>query len=199
MPPEMSGLERINAAAVHVIGLRGFAEATTQEIARTAEVSEGLIYRYYKTKLDLGVELFEKHYREILARLREEGTRHDNPLERLQTVAMAFFLWFDENPDVARFLLKTYNEFLDHVDEEKGLMYLAASGLKDILGEPLFLLFPSDIISAMVLGSFLQVSVECVHGQVASPLAPRMEPLIKAMVRYLEHVVPPSAGGGADS
>lgn len=190
MTPKLSGLERINAAAVYVFGRRGFASATTQEIAKTGEVSEGLIYRYYDTKQALGLELFKKHYQEVLARLAEEGQRHDNPLQRLRSVVMTFFEWFDENPDVAAFLLRTHNEFLDKVDDEQRLMYMTTSSLKDIIGETLFLLVPSDILSAMVVGAFYQITVECVHGQVKGPLSPRMAPLIDALVGYLEQIVP---------
>ena len=190
MPGKRSGLDRINAAAVRVIGRRGFAEATTQEIARAARVSEGLIFRYYATKQELGRKLFAERYREVLARLREQAGRQRDPVDRLEAVAMAFFHWFDENPDVARFLLRTHGEFLEKVDDGQGLMELVGAGLRDVLGAPLFLLFPNDILTAMGLGSVLQVAVECVHGQIAGPLAPRMEPILKALAENVRRALP---------
>jgi len=190
MREERSGLERINGAAVRVIGLRGFAATTTQEIAKEAGVSEGLIFRYYDTKLDLGQKLFSKHYQEILARLRAERDRHQDPVEGFRCVAMAFFAWYDEDPDVARFLLRTHSEFLQSVDDGQGLMDLASSGLRDVLGDVVLALFPEDILSAMVLGAFLQVAVECMHRQIAGPLAPRMEPIINAVTAYVRQARP---------
>jgi AcrR family transcriptional regulator len=190
MRPSRSGLEKINAAAVRVIGLRGFSEATTQEIAKAAGVSEGLIYRYYDTKMKLGEELFKKHHQELLATLREEIARHGDPVERQRAAAGAYFRWFDANPDVARFLLRTYSEFLDKAGEQQGLMHLATGSLRDLLGEPLFRLFPSDIIAAMILGALMMVSLECLHGQVAGPLAPRMEPIIDIMLNFIQQAVP---------
>ncbi len=200
MPSKRSGLDRINAAAVRVIGRRGFADATTQEIAKSARVSEGLIFRYYATKEKLGLELFSRHHQEVLALLREQALQHNDPVERLEALAMAFFRWFDENPDVARFLLRTHGEFLEKVEDGQGLMQLASAGLRDVLGDPLFLLFPNDILTAMGLGSVLQVAVECVHGQIAGPLAPRMEPILRIVAENIRRVLPASSSktGGAE-
>jgi AcrR family transcriptional regulator len=192
-----SGLQKIDAAAVRVIGRQGLARASTRQIARAAGVSEGLIFRYYKTKLDLGTRLFQRHYLDILARLKEEGARHNDPLGMLRGVAKSFYRWFDDNGDVARFLLKTHQEFLDKGDQEEGFLFLAGVALKRILGEALFLLFPSDIIASMLVGAFLQVCVECTHGQVKGPLAPRMEPVIDAMVGLLSRLAPGGEGKAA--
>jgi len=184
-------------AAVRIIGLRGFAHATTQEIAETAGVSEGLIYRYYKTKLDLGLELFKKHYGEVLSLMREESARHKEPLERLRHAAKAYYTWFDANTDVARFVIKTHSEFLDLVDEDQGLINLTSDALKDMFGEGLFSLVPGDILAAMFFGTFFQVSVEALHGQVKGPLAPRMEPIIDALVALIAQAGPRSLGPGS--
>ena len=200
MRSKRAGLDRINAAAVRVIGRRGFADATTQEIAKAARVSEGLIFRYYATKQELGQELFSRHYQKVLAVLREQAGQHSDPVDRLGAIAMAFVHWFDENPDVARFILRTNEEFLEKIDNGQSLMQLVSAGLRDVLGEPLFLLFPSDILTAMGLGSVLHVAVECIHGQVAGPLAPRMEPIIKAWAETVRRVLPTSSSkmGGAE-
>jgi len=200
MGTKRSSLDRINAAAVRVIARRGFADATTQEIAKSARVSEGLIFRYYATKQELGQKLFSRHYQEVLALLRERARQHNDPVERLEALATAFFRWFDENPDVARFLLRTHGEFLEKVDEGQGLMQLASAGLRDVLGDPLFLLFPTDILTAMGIGSVLQVAVECIHGQIAGPLAPRMEPILRILAKIIRRLLPPSSSttGGAE-
>src|SRR3569833_1545872 len=44
---------RIVQAAVSAVAERGYYGATTQEIARTAGVAEGTVFRYYRTKKDL--------------------------------------------------------------------------------------------------------------------------------------------------
>ncbi|MFC1951220.1 helix-turn-helix domain-containing protein, partial [Chloroflexota bacterium] len=44
---------QILSAARRVFSQKGFAEATTAEIAREAGVSEGTIYNYFESKRDL--------------------------------------------------------------------------------------------------------------------------------------------------
>ena len=195
MSAEPSGLEKLNSASIRVIGLRGFTHATTQEISKSAGVSEALIYRYYQSKADLGLKLFRKHYQEVLDCLKDESSKHEDHLERLRCVPKAFYRWFDENTDIARFLIMMQHEFLEPVVHEEGPMHMLNSVLKDILGETMFKLFPSDIFSAMILGAILQVATECTHGQIRGPLAPRMDPIIDALVGSLAQAKPIRLGG----
>ncbi len=195
MSAEPSGLEKINKAAIHVMGLRGFTQATTHEISKSAGVSEGLIYRYYQSKLDLGLKLFREHYQEILDCLKEESSKHEDHLERLRCVAKAFYSWFDENTETARFLIRMHHEFLEPIEHKEGPMHMLNAVLKDILGEAMFQLFPSDIFSAMILGAILQVATESTHGQIKGPLAPRMGPIIDALAGFLAQADPIGSRG----
>lgn len=49
----MSARERILDAAAHVMRTKGFAEATTREIARTAACSEALLYKHFRDKQEI--------------------------------------------------------------------------------------------------------------------------------------------------
>lgn len=183
-------LDQINDAVVKVMGVRGFARATTQEIAELAGVSEGLLYRYYKNKAEMGLGLFKKHYFDILARLREEAKRHSDPLERVRSVTNGYYEWFDANLDIARFVIKTQHDFLADVDqkEAQSLLNMMRDTLREILGEPLHHLFPIEVFSAMILGAFLQVCTERIHEQITGPLGPKMAPITEtfiAMIRKL--------------
>jgi len=45
--------QRILEAAIHIFSEKGFSAATTSEIAKSAGVAEGTIFRYFKTKKDI--------------------------------------------------------------------------------------------------------------------------------------------------
>jgi AcrR family transcriptional regulator len=57
--PDMSGLnlsekeQKILESAIRVFSEKGYSAATTNEIAKSAGVAEGTIFRYYKTKKDI--------------------------------------------------------------------------------------------------------------------------------------------------
>lgn len=56
---DLSGLnlpekeEKILQSAIHIFSEKGFSAATTSEIAKNAGISEGTIFRYFKTKKDI--------------------------------------------------------------------------------------------------------------------------------------------------
>ena len=191
-------LDQINEAVVKVMGACGFARATTQEIAELAGVSEGLLYRYYKNKTEMGLELFKKHYFDILAFLKEHAKQYDDPLERMRSVTNRYYEWFDANPDIARFVIKTQHDFLDEVEQEEAqtLINMMRDTLREILGEPLHYLFPIDVFSAMILGAFLQVCTERIHGQITGPLAPKMAPITETFIVMIRKLR--LAGPGSD-
>lgn len=62
--------KKILHAALTVAARQGFAQATTKQIARTAGVSEGILYHHFKNKQDLCLAMIKEHaeaYRASLA------------------------------------------------------------------------------------------------------------------------------------
>ncbi|NMN99387.1 TetR family transcriptional regulator [Antrihabitans stalactiti] len=56
----MSTRDRILDAAAQVMRTQGYARATTKEIARVAECSEPLLYKYFRDKEDLLLHVFSE-------------------------------------------------------------------------------------------------------------------------------------------
>ena len=86
--------ERIAEAALRLFAEQGFAATSTKQIANVAGVSEGLIFRYYPTKLGLLYSLSKSRQTlpgEIGALLAEAG---DQPAARYLRVIADRFLGF---------------------------------------------------------------------------------------------------------
>ena len=62
---------RILASALTVFAAKGYQNATIQEISKSAEVSEGTIYEYFKNKEDLLFSTLERQFRNNLDSLDE--------------------------------------------------------------------------------------------------------------------------------
>ena len=62
---------RILASALNVFATKGYQNATIQEISKSAEVSEGTIYEYFKNKEDLLFSTLERQFRSNLDSLDE--------------------------------------------------------------------------------------------------------------------------------
>ena len=62
-----SAVAAILDAALQVFGERGFFGGSTDEVARRAGVSKGLVFNYFKTKDDILQALMEQHLSDALA------------------------------------------------------------------------------------------------------------------------------------
>ena len=80
------GKKKILKALRNLLEERNFASITIAEIARTAGVTEGLIYKYFKDKRDILHQVLEQHYELFLAQIQRDLKGIDGALNRLQKV-----------------------------------------------------------------------------------------------------------------
>src|SRR5471032_2793029 len=70
----MSAKDRIDDAAIDLFIHMGVDAATTKLIAKAAEVSEGAIYRHYRSKDELALTLFMATHRRLSALVEEAAS-----------------------------------------------------------------------------------------------------------------------------
>lgn len=78
-----SRIDAIVEAASATFSAKGFEAASIAEIARAAEVSDGLIYRYFSNKRDLLLRVLKVFYERVVADLEAESAKGANFRERL--------------------------------------------------------------------------------------------------------------------
>jgi len=106
----------ILAAAVELFARRGYSGTKTEEIARKAGISKGLIYAHFDAKQDiLFAILQEQMIRVFPAMFREQDTRP--PQERLLSIVDAWLEYIKTEPDLVRLSLQLnlddeYRKFL---------------------------------------------------------------------------------------
>jgi AcrR family transcriptional regulator len=86
--------QRIIEAAIIVAARSGFTQATTKEISREADCSEGIIYHYFSGKHDLFLAVIKESADEFFGRLKnevEEGKTARDRLERLIDFHFSYF------------------------------------------------------------------------------------------------------------
>src|SRR5450432_3507415 len=77
---------RILDAAVRIFAREGFYNAKVSQIAEAADVADGTIYLYFKSKDDLLISLFEDRMEEINSRMRAEIDAGSSALDRLERI-----------------------------------------------------------------------------------------------------------------
>jgi len=84
----------IREAAMRVVGRRGLAQATVQEIADEAGVAKGTVYLYFESREEIFEKTTQAAVAELLDRLRgavEQGGAFPVVLERYLTTQLAYF------------------------------------------------------------------------------------------------------------
>ncbi len=71
-PPEVSTRDRILAAALPLFARKGYEATTTRDLAAGAGVAEGTLFRHFKSKKDILIEVATKGWVEILTDLLTE-------------------------------------------------------------------------------------------------------------------------------
>jgi AcrR family transcriptional regulator len=73
--------KRIVTAALNLFQAKGFEATTTREIARKADVAEGTVFNYFKTKEDIALSFFEQEVDHAFAIVRGNPRLRKAPLE----------------------------------------------------------------------------------------------------------------------
>lgn len=99
----------ILAAAAKVFPKRGFDGAQVPDIARAADVSVGIVYRYFDDKREIFLEMLEAHLdaarAEVAARLSPESFIGVAPADAVERVLDVVFDEVEKDPALARVYL----------------------------------------------------------------------------------------------
>lgn len=120
-------------AAMRVVGRKGLAKATVQEIAREAGVAKGTVYLYFPSRDAILEKTVESAVGQLLERLRRAGQEGVTFADSLERVLAAQFAFFDENRDFFRLYfasgessedrrLQQSRNYRDHIEHLAGLI-----------------------------------------------------------------------------
>ena len=104
---------RIMDAGLRLFVDPGYFNTNVPQLAKTAGVSVGTIYHYFRNKEDLAAAIFVHHIaeynRQMLTALEQERTVE----ARVKSTVRITLLFIERNPDVARFLFfARHDEFI---------------------------------------------------------------------------------------
>ncbi|MCP4050582.1 MAG: TetR/AcrR family transcriptional regulator, partial [bacterium] len=84
---------------------KDFHSITTAEIARNADVTEGLIYKYFKDKKDLLYQVLNDHFIEFQAKIEDRVKNEKTCIEKLEVVIFTSLQSYVANRVFSRILL----------------------------------------------------------------------------------------------
>lgn len=106
--------EAILAAATRVFAEKGYSNASITEIARAADISDGLIYKYFANKRDLLEHVLTSFYERVIADLEAKVAKGRDFEERLYILISEHLRTFIADTDVCRLYISEVRTASDY-------------------------------------------------------------------------------------
>ena len=182
----MSAKLRIDAAAIDLFVRLGVDASTTKLIAAGAGVSEGAIYRHYKSKDELALTLFMGAHRRLSALVEDAAAEAPDMKTRAAAVVRAYCQAADENwplftfhmLSIHRYVPYYQNDGRDPVTVVENVIKRGMINAEIPPGDP-------EILGAMAIGAILQVAQNRAYGRIHLPMSAYAPAMIAAVQAIL--------------
>lgn len=162
-PPEKKN--QIESAAIKLFANQGFASTSIKDIALEAGVTDGALYRHYKSKTEMGWALFSQEVERFSLGLHEilKGIDPSNSLQVLKTAIEYTYGYYDEYPVEFRFILVNQHTFPQGklLNEQSNPMDLVVQAVARGTGN----LDNFEYISSMIWGALVNPLVMHQYGR----------------------------------
>jgi AcrR family transcriptional regulator len=174
--------ERVERAAVDLFAARAIDGVSIADIAATAGVSQGALYRHYRSKDELAARLFAAAYRRTGTELAAIGAAQRGFAECIGAMVAHFCALYDRDPALFRFMLIAQHDLLPEVDEAGAPVAAVETAVADAVAAGEIGAVDTAAGAAVIMGIVLQIAVFHLYGRIAGPLAPRAPALARAAI-----------------
>ena len=182
--------EKVERAAVELFAARGVAGVSIAEIADAAGISQGALYRHYRSKNELADHLFAAAYRQTGRELRAIVAREHGLAARITAMTAHFCALYDRDAALFRFMLLAQHAFLpaivDDADSPVAAIHRAVAEAV-VAGEIGAVEVPAA--AASVMGVVLQTALFHIYGRLSGLLSARAPALARAAIAAVKALV----------
>lgn len=185
-PRARNARPKIERAALKLFVTEGVDASTTREIADSAGVSEGALYRHYKGKDELALALFMETHNRLSQMMMEAFMQPGTIEEKIRAIVTAYCALADEDWLMFSFHLVSLNKFLPHDTRreddpvsivEKLLTMMMDNG--DIpKGDP-------AILAAMSIGVVIQSGLNKIYDRLPGPFSQHVDAFTRAILAII--------------
>lgn len=161
----------IEEAAIELFATKGLARTVIRDIAQAAQVTEGALYRHYKSKDDLAWSLFQREIDRFTVPFSELLHRQGSPRQRLEAAVYFIYDYYHRQPLHFTFILLTQHGFPEaSLHQHTNPNDVVIRFISQILDQPNEQ--HAVLMSAIVMGLVMQPVVMHRNGRLtAHPLA----------------------------
>ncbi len=178
-PPAGDIKARIDRAALHLFAEIGVAATPVPLIAERAGVAVGSLYRYYENKEDLVERLYAENYAAMADRLSAVQASEQTAAARIAAMIRLICSTFDEEWDLARFLLLEQHVRLKHYELAANPVEVVQQVMADGIRSGELRAMDPALAAALVMGPVLQAATFRTYGRLTDPLSDIADELVK--------------------
>jgi AcrR family transcriptional regulator len=175
--------ERVERTALDLFAARGIDGVSVADIATAAGVSQGALYRHYRSKDELAGQLFALAYRRMGAELAAIAATERGFAACIGAMVAHFCALYDRDPALFRFMLITQHDFLPGIDDAGAVPAAAIeTAVADAIAAGEIAAVEIAAASAAIMGIVLQTALFHLYKRISGPLAPRAPALARAAI-----------------
>ena len=181
MARRVSAKGRIETATLNLFAEKGVDQTSIRDIATAAGVSEGALYRHYRSKADLVHALFAENYSALAGRLETLEAEQKSLRGKLDAMIAAFCELFEADRPLFTLLLLVQHEALPRLEAEQ---ITPVEVVRRVVSEAMdrgeIARQDPDLATAVVFGIVLQPAVFRIYGRIHAPMTELRDQLVDA-------------------
>jgi len=186
--PRAAGVRaKVDRAAVELFAARGVDGVSIADIAAAAGVSQGALYRHYRSKDELASRLFSTAFLKTGAELDAIRAGRSGFAARIGSMVEHFCRLYDTDPALFRFMLIAQHDLLPEIGEGgRNPTAVVEDTVADAVAAREIARIDVAAAAAVIMGIVLQTALFHLYGRLRGPLLPRAPSLARAAVAAVE-------------
>lgn len=179
---------KIERAALALFARGEMDKATTRAIASVAGISEGALYRHYRSKTEIFEDLFFSIHHRLGDLIEQAGQKYSRIEDQAAALVSAYCDTADDDWQLFAFHLLSMHRFLpspegktDPVSAAEGITRRAMENGDIAEGDPV-------LVTGMALGVVLQPALHKAYGRLQGDMADHRQALTRAVIAVLDPV-----------
>lgn len=179
--------KRLERCALTLFVEKGISATTIKDIAKSADIAEGTLYRHYTSKDELAESLYVKAYEEITSEIKKSAEKYPALKLKLKAMVSFFCKKYDDDSILFNYLLLAQHHQMQILRDKE---YSAHAQLLPLILEAIkkkeLPKRDADFYVSIVLGIILQAALSRVYDRIKRTMAEDAEDLVNAISNALQ-------------
>ena len=167
----MSTRDKIVKSAVTLFIQQGVAKTTTKQIAHSASVAEGSIYRYFPSKEELAWQVFKNYHQYLAIQLQDAASQALDIEGKINSLVNCFLKLADDDWLMFRYYLTSQHTHMEKVTEDMLTPYQVLSDvIKQSAETGEIKKDDINLLTAMMMGAVHQIAINKIYSRINGEL-----------------------------